>query len=269
MDLQLIDKELCESRVYRYSKNFNKFDGRDVANLLYITTLLTYMFTLDDETQDYGTTYARQTSQYGSYGTFRTHATDLYMLAYQISNPDNSHVKLSNSTESKKFINSLFFFPRAHLAFMSHLAHGKMTTAEAYSYLYRLENQLKIADAKYKRWRRLVLDWVDLKDIQKQLVIAQTIQEIRKYSVGSEMVIPLTSMLKDRSYQNSELAYSGAKEPSLTTKLAGAALGAYAANKIAPKVAQYAQTNPETFKQAATGLGAIAGYWAAGRKAVR
>lgn len=203
MDLQLIDNELCESRLYRYSGNFNNLDGKDIAKLLYLTTLTTYMLTLDDETQDYGLTYAKKTSQYGSYSLFRTHATDLYLLAFEVSNPKNKNVSLDNNSSSRDYLNKLNFQPRMHYKFVMDLGHNAATQSEAYSTFYRLEVQLKVNEASYKRWRRLILDWRNLKNIQKQLVVAQITQEFRRIGRGSELLIPLTSMLKDRNYVNS------------------------------------------------------------------
>ena len=42
------------------------------------------MFALDGKQQDYGTAYARKTTQYGSYAVFRTSATDIYMLGFAV-----------------------------------------------------------------------------------------------------------------------------------------------------------------------------------------
>ena len=39
MDLEFIGTELCESRLYRTTRNFSKFNGRDVADLLYLNTI--------------------------------------------------------------------------------------------------------------------------------------------------------------------------------------------------------------------------------------
>ena len=239
MDFQLIDKILCESRLYRYTHNFNQLEGKDIANLLYLNTLATYMLTLDDETHTYGINYAKTSSQYGNYSLFRTHGTDLYLLAYLVSNPDNDHIKLDRNIQSKKFLESLKFLPRMHWRFMTDVAHFNVHTYDAYSMFYRLETQLKITDGKYRRWRRLILDWNNLKDIQKQLVIVQIVQEFRRIGRGSELLVPLSNMLTDRHYGNYSVA-------------------------PAPEIVSVVPTEIGTGTK--TGLGAIADYWNSRRK---
>jgi hypothetical protein len=52
----------------------------------------------------------------------------------------------------------------------------------------------------------------------------------------------------------------------LQKKVGGAALGAVAGRYAAKKLTKLAKNKPNTLKKAGTGIGAIAGYWAAGRK---
>ena len=49
MDFQLIDQDLSESKLYRYTGNFARLSGRDIADLLYLQTLSVIMFTKDKE----------------------------------------------------------------------------------------------------------------------------------------------------------------------------------------------------------------------------
>lgn len=265
MDLQLVNKELSEARLYRYSHGFNKMDARQIANLLYLYTLAVYMLSRDEDYGQVGIDYAKLTAQYGPYALFRTHATDLYMLAYQVAHPDNRHTDVAG----KELFNKLMFNNRLHWRFMSDIANG--TVLEPSLYFYRLETQLKITDSRYKEWRRLLSDWDNLKYAQRQLIVAKILQELRHSGRGSELMVPLTNLVRDRdlktatvSYPDSR-AYTPDEKGSVAKGLVGAALGAYAARKLAPKVAQYAQSNPDGFKRTATGIGAIAGYWA-GRK---
>ena len=261
MELQLVNVSLCEARLYRYSNGFSGMDARQVGNLLYVYTLAVYMLSRDEDYHQVGTDYAQVTSQYGPYTLFRTHATDLYMLAYQLAHPYNSHSEISDTSGFGKFM----FNNRLHWRFIKDIADG--TVVEPHLYLYRLETQLKIQDSRYKEWRRLLSDWGNLKYSQRQLVVAKVLQELRKTARGSELLVPLTNLVRDRNLSLAKTSFPDTppEKTSLAKGLAGAALGAYAARKLAPKVAQYAQNNPEKFKTAATGIGAIAGFWA-GRK---
>lgn len=265
MDLQFIDVELSESRLYRTTRNFGKFSGPDVVDLLYLNTLITYMLTKDEAQRDYALSYLSKTTQYGNYALFRTHATDLYLLAYQVAHPKNNAVDLANQLLSGTFFDNIRFDDRDHWKFLRELVSMENTASgRATSFFYRLEQQLKIGNPRYKQLRRLVLDWGNLKYIQRQMVVANFANELRKKGVGSELLDNLNTMLKYREYN----VAPDVVEPGLGTKLAGAAAGAVAGRAIASKVATALGKDEDKYKKAGTGIGAIAGYWASGRKKV-
>lgn len=267
MDLQFIDKELCESRLYRTTQNFTKFNGRDIADLLYLNTLAAYMMTKDEAQRSYALGYLNKTTQYGNYTLFRTHATDLYLVAYQVSHPKNKTVDLQDSLISDRFLDGLNFDHRDHWKFLRDVtADSASVGGRATSFFYRLERQLKISNPRFKQMRRLILDWANLKYMQRQMVVATLAHEFRKKGLGSELLNPINTMLKYRDYRVSDETND---VPGLGTKLAGAAVGAVAGRTIGSKVATSLGKDEDKYKKAGTGIGAIAGYWAAGRRRQR
>ena len=261
MDLQLIDNEISEARLYRTTSAFGQLTGESVAELLYLNTLVTFMLYKDDAQSDYAQAYAKQTIQYGKYTLFRTHATDLYLLCYLASEPKSTHVKLRNFLQSQSHLNSLNFNKTTHWQFLQKIANGSITDTVASPYMFRLESQLKIKRSIYKQWRRLIMDWENLKYIQKQAVTAKIAQEFRRLGRGSEVMAPLTSMLKYKRYRvNTDM------KPSLTRRVAGTTAGAVAGRYVGKKVAQKFNKDVDKYKKVGTGLGAIAGYWASGRQ---
>lgn len=263
MELQLIDKEISEARLFRTSRNFANLTGRQVADLLYLTSLSVWMMAKDDKQESFAREYAKQSIQYGPYALFRTHATDLFLLAYQVSNPDNKNVSLKNSMESKRFLQSLKFNNRQHWMMIGKLARSNERNSEMFTYFMRLESQLKISNPRFKQWRRLITDWSNLKYIQRQMVVAAVIQEYRRYAKGSEMVSPLSTMTKYKKFSISD-KYSD--KPSTTKRVAGTVAGAVAGRYAGKKIAQATGKNVDKYKKYGTGLGAIAGYWASGRQ---
>jgi len=262
MDFQLIDQELCEARLFRASRQFSAFSGEDIAHLLYLDTMLTYMLAQDDDQAEFARKYAGDTAKFGTYSLFRTHATDAYMLAYQIAHPMNDHVKLKNAASSKKHLEGLQFQKRHHIMFMRKIQKAKDTRAEAITYLYRLEKQLKVTDARYRAWRRMIVDWPKLNYTGKQRIVAQVIQELRRRGAGSgrymEITYGLEPMLKKVKFRNIDKPKSDTGKK-IAGAVAGAIAGRYAADKIN-------KSSNKTAKNVGTGIGAIAGYWAAGKK---
>lgn len=263
MELELINQEISEARLYRTTNSFKNLTGRDIANLLYLQTLSLYMLLQDDSSEEYAVGYAKQSSQYGYYGLMRTHATDIYMLAYAVKNPENRYIKFKDNNQSKKFLNSCRFNERQFHYFLSRMGRRADKRNEALSFFMRLENQLKISDTRYKSYRRLVLSWGKLRYNSKQLAVTKLTQEIRRLGRGSELISPMTGMIKDRGLR----VASDYKEPrtSLTRRVAGAAAGAVAGRYLGKKIAQKTGGNVDKYKKAGTGIGAVAGYWASGR----
>lgn len=257
MELQLINQELSEAKLYRVTRNFGSLTGRNIADLLYLDTLGTYLLS-QTASKPFALDYAKKTTQYGPYSVFRTFATDLYMLAYQVSQPDNDHSNLKDEIASKKFLNSLQFDNRHHWRFVNEISRGKQVEKQAASYFYRLESQLKITDGRYKAWRREAIRAASLSTEKLKQLTTNISREIKRITVsgnGSEMVQALTAKPVDIK-KALRRAPNDASSPIRKTAgaLAGAAAGAFVANKLNKN------------KKAGAGLGAIAGYWAAGRK---
>jgi len=263
LNLKLIDKEISEARLYRTSRNFNALTGEDVTKLFYLTSLSTYMMLNDDKQIDFAKEYIKQTVQYGPYTLFRSHATDLYLLGHVIRDPDTRSITLKNPISSKQYLNKLNFDARKHYMFYMRLKNTTIKNTEFNSYFLRLESQLQIKDQKYKQWRRLVADWGNLKYTSRQLVVSRMLQEYRRLGRGSEMVSPLSTMTKYRDFKPSkyqEPTTSFAKRAAGT--VAGAAAGRYVGKKVAKKLGK----DIDKYKKYGTGIGAVAGYWASGRK---
>ncbi len=264
MDLQLINQELCESRLYRTTAQFKSLSGRDIADLTYLNTLVLYLMLQDDKQHDYASAYAKRTMGYGSYTLFRTHATDLYILGYAINDPDNKHLRYKNHGDSKRFLKTLNFNTQHHQLWLRKLSSSNDKRNEALTYYMRLERQLKIKDGRYLRWRRYVTDWGNLKFSNKQTVITKIVQEIRRIAKGSELMAPLNTMVKYRGH----VTKSDYEKPrtSFTRRATGTVAGAAAGRYVGGKIAQKTGASVSKYKKAGTGIGAIAGYWASGRK---
>ena len=263
-DFKLINQEISEARLYRGTGNFRKLTGRNIADLLYLNTLALYMLNQDNANSDYASSYARQTSQYGYFSLMRTHSTDVYMLAYAVNNPSNRYINFAKHRESEKFLKSLHFNERQFHAFMKKVSSRSDKRNEALSFFMRLENQLRIKDSRYKMYRRTILDWGNLRYSAKQVIATRMGQEIRRLGRSSELMTPLTKMMKSRNYH----VASDYKKPrtSFTKRAAGTAAGALAGRYVAGKVAKNLGKNVDKYKKAGTGIGAVAGYWASGRK---
>lgn len=264
MELLLVNEELAESRMYRATRAFSNLNGRDIADLLYLHTLMVYMLTQDRGQSKYGIEYAEATAQYSGYSSFRTSGTDLYTLAYAASNPESRHVHLDDANASKKFLLKLNFDKRAHWRFIHDLSRDDVSHTHASAYLFRLENQLKIKDSRYKNWRRIIVDWQDKTDSTHRSTAAKLKQELRRIAKYGELLVPLTNMSGYDDHK--DIFVPKLDTPTFGDKVKGAAIGAIAGRYVAAKIADKTGGDKAKMKQIGTGLGAIAGYWNAGRQ---
>lgn len=253
-EFQLINDELSESRLFRTTASFGNLTGRTIADLLYLNTLMMLMFIQDKEQRDYAVAYTRKTTQFGPFALFRTTSTDLYLLAFAMKYPD--HKSLNIKSKDEKFLNSCSFHNRRYYNFMRKMGTIEPTRSESGAFLIRLENQLKINNSLYKQLRRLILDWRDLKYSQKQLVVSKLLQQLRLKGRGGESFQHLVAMKRERQYGDAPKS-----DRSIAKTVAGTAAGAYVGSKVIPKL-----TKNKLSSRTGAGIGAIAGYWASGRR---
>lgn len=234
MDLQLVNTELTESRLYRNNAMGRRLTGEQVSRLLYLHTLAVYMLIQDGRTVKFARDYIRRTTSYGNYTLFRNTCTDLYALAYHVNDPDSRSLKLKQGADH---LERLKFDDRLHHRMLKQLADGRLELMG--SYLQRLYVQLRISDSRYGSWRREAVNWANLSRKRRQDILKQLGLEIHHTARGSELVPQL-----QRASSNSTLK-----------KAASAAAGAYVGRQAADKLGKN--------KNLGAGLGAIAGYWAA------
>lgn len=196
MNFQFIDVDLCESVLYYKSAGLSRFTGREIADGLYLNTLGLYLLYLDKETA-YAKKYAKKTRQFGTYALFRTHATDIYLLCYQILHPDNDHITMNNPIESKVLLNTMQLDRKYHLRFMQMLSIEDVNSATANSYFLRLETQLKISQSRYKLIRRNIVDWHSLSRQKQHRIITLLYAELRRQGNGSGIRSEIAQKLKE------------------------------------------------------------------------
>lgn len=184
MEFLLLDQDLCESKVWRNSNQFKKATGKEIANLMYLYTLSLYILS-QDKAHKFARTEAGKTVQYSNYALFRSHASDMYFLAYQILHPDNDHADLKNPVDSKRFLNRLKFKQDAHITFLRQIQNDTVSETRAEPYLFRLESQLQISDTRYKTWRRNAIAWAGLNNKEKQRMLTPLVQEFKRLAGGT------------------------------------------------------------------------------------
>jgi len=254
MEFQLINQELSEARLFRSSRNFGSFAGADIANMLYLNTLSVYLMSEIAALRPTAQDYAKKTAQHGGYALFRTQATDIYMLAYQVMHPNNDYANLRDPVNSKQFLDKLQFADKRHIMFMRSVSNQDAGPGYAHTFMQRLESQLRITDSRYKSWRREITGWDRASSAKQKATLKKIAQETTRLGKGtgrgSELLAPLQKTIAPAEKD-------AVSKPSVLARAAGVAAGAATGRKIASRI-----KDTPTSKNIGTGIGAIAGYWA-------
>lgn len=256
MDSQSGPSFLGESLLYRSSRGFGTFTGEDVAVLLYVNTLALCVALQDWSTARAAIKYTTQTSRRMNYSLFYQSCTDLYALAYMVSNPSSKRNLLADNAASTAHLRSLSFNPKMHVTAMMRLARSGFSASELATYLYRLEVQLSIKNAELKAVRRMIPNWGGTSQGARRsalMRIRRVLLTVGK-TPNQEMLKMLNRLRRVERFRHRGLRTPVAGIQTLGAVAAGAAAGAVVGNAVADK-----------YTVPAAGLGAIAGYWASRR----
>lgn len=256
MELQLVNKSICESKLFKNTSSFKNLTGEQVANLLYLNTLAVYLMTQDRHQSRFAKEYARKTGNNGPFVLFKTTATDLYMLAFQVNAPNNNSSSMPD--KEREYLQRLNFDNKRFQRTMLNLASGSLSDAESSAFLTRLERQLRVFKNRYKSWRRSILSWESVPKPARADLVRLLKRELQVLAPTGEIYPKLNTMVNYGNFDHVN------DKGSLAKKAVGIGLGAVAGAKLGSKLDRRKgrRLGSDKYKKAGAGLGAVAGYWA-------
>lgn len=254
MELQLIDT-LTESQLYRSNAMGKNLKSDSIADLLFLNSLSLTLMIQDKAQYNAAKQYAKKTTSYGNYLLFRNTATDLYTLAHHVKYPNTKSLKLADNKKGKDYLNSLRFDDKKHWQMMQRISRGDRDSIKVLSpYLMRLETQLNVP-SRLRSLRRDITNWSQSSQSKREKTVAKLADEMRRTGKTGELLRSIQTMNTYKQFAEPEK--SGVLKKAGNTVaggLAGAALG----NKIGTNLGK----DPDKYKKAGAGIGALAGYWA-------
>ena len=254
MDLQLLDT-LTESQLYRSNAMGKSLKSDSIAQLLFLNTLALTLMIQDRAQSKFAKEYASKTTSYGNYLMFRNAATDLYTLAHHVKYPDSKSLKLQDNKKGKDYLDTLKFDDKTHWKMMQRIARDDRNLINILKpYLMRLETQLRVP-TRLKSLRREITDWSSMSQNKRERAVAKLYDEMRRTGKTGELLRSIGTMKSYKQFDNPE--NSGALKRAAAT-IAGASAGAALGSKAGVKL----NKDPDKYKKAGAGIGALAGYWA-------
>lgn len=257
MELQLLDT-LTESQLYRASGMGKNLKSDSIAELLFLNTLAVTLMAQDKAQYNYAKQYAKKTTSYGNYLLFRNAATDLYTLAHHVRFPHSKSLKLQDNNKGEDYLGALRFDDKMHFKMMQRISRGERNLINTLKpYLMRLENQLKVP-SRLRSLRREITDWSTLSQSQREKTVGKLYDEMRRTGKTGELMRSIGTMNSYRQFDNPQ-------KSGVLKRAAIAGAGAVAGAAMGKKLATTLDKDPDKYKKAGAGIGALAGYWAGKR----
>jgi hypothetical protein len=143
---------VSEARVIRRQNDLQRYTFQDIQERVYVSFLALSLLKNNEATRSWAKGYADQTMAYGAFDIVRGSANDLHNLLAVLDGRKDILQKLKNKRDAEVSRQRSPFptlFAKRYLR--------KLT--DDYSFLYRLERELRIHNNRYRQIRRAIADW--------------------------------------------------------------------------------------------------------------
>jgi hypothetical protein len=197
-------KEITEARMTRTESNTRRLSYRDCCERAYLILLGLEMMRKFPQYSAEARKYARNTSRFANYDSFRASATDLYNFIYFIVGGDDAMQKLRDPEDAKDVREKTTLPQMAVNRYLSKIAQGQEPTASSEMFI-KLESVLRINSSNYKRIRRTVtnLDRANSRDIRE--AATKLLYAARARLRSSDFIQPLEALAADKDLETSRV----------------------------------------------------------------
>lgn len=220
-------KSLSESSLIRSEGSLKKFTARDVADYIFLYFMALEILRTEFDSAPFAVSYAEKTLAPGNIDSFRNTGTDLFLLIYTLfgKNNENAFKNLDNQQANEVFIKSLGFDWTQAKKYLNGINHGNQASSSDRQFLLKLDTMLQIKISDYKSIRRLVVEWAELEQQERQVVMTRLLLAFRTRIARSEILPEL-----ERIAKINRLEIPGVKNPEKDKPsnaiLKGASIGA-------------------------------------------
>jgi hypothetical protein len=200
--------DLNESALFRTRQQVQTTDARYMIDFAFINMLTLELLSNEYETAPLAQAYAAKTIQYQNFNNYQQAGTDLYIalnsiLTKNVSGGNHAAIQLNKLNVPYNKIKDYLI---------------KLSNGTSYPglnpFFFLLERSFDITNSNYKDLRRLIVNWSNLDNTQKKLVVTRLLQFYRTTAIRSELYQVLDAYAKS---QNLELKnVKNAEKPRLS-----------------------------------------------------
>lgn len=174
MKLAFLD-ELTEARMFRHRRDFEKYNNRELAELVMIVILICQAYHRDSHIRH----YLDETIAMGDFGQIRSSLTDLANVIAVLKQFNEYGIKLINTNIS---------FPEMQFKqYAREIINGNLSSSDAHRYLFAFEDFLKISSSDFKKLRRLALTWNEISNLDRREFRKIVVQHLNKTAMTMDL----------------------------------------------------------------------------------
>jgi len=211
MELNFINNELRESRLFRSSHELSNKTAEDIKNISFLYFLTLSIMSEEFSTATFAQDYLIKTFKHGSkFERASRTDTDLYWCLHIIFENQYQILKSSHEEENKMELEKINLDKFKVLQWVRKTIKATTTQSDTSRFLTILENSLKINNSDYKDLRRLISRWSDLSNQQRTIVCTRLLFALNRYARMSEIYPEFSNFVKGKGY-----LWKDAKDPEI------------------------------------------------------
>lgn len=229
--------DLTESRMFKTTSSFEKYNLRDINDLTFIYCCALEMLTHDFNFGVIAVEYAKHTLRQNGFSRRNIMSNDLYNLFWVLTN--RNFDILRPSTGNINLENHMGTISEYHARMFLRNIIKPNDPSYTRRYLLKMQSDLAIQESNMRSMRILVANWANNTTEQKSLVVTRMLQILRSRFHTSELLPILEKYAKLQDFEirekSKERKSSGGLWKDVLAGAAAIGAGAYAGKKLADR----------------------------------
>jgi len=198
-------KDIHESRMTRQAGTVKSLTYTDCCERLYLSVLILEILNQYAYFRNTAREYAKRTTGYDTFKSYRMSGTDLYNFAYFVNGDDEAMLKLKDPTSARNARNRTTL-PLAQLIGWLKTVRGSTAYPQTSQFLMRLESALKITNTEYRTVRRNITRYKALNTKDKQDTVTRLLIAARAKLRNSDLIDDLSKLAATNDLETARVA---------------------------------------------------------------
>ncbi len=227
--------DLCESRLISSKTSLKNWHTKKLSELAYLYFLGLHILLCSESEKTWARDYCKKAGGPNDFLTWRSAQNDLYVLLYALdSEPD----KEMDTPADIKELDKIKISPVMIRNWLRHVGVHETDASlkeETHKLFVRLDSMFHITDPSLKTLRRIIMDWKEADEKERQDTLVKVIQKIHDRAPSNSEILPHLKRLEAKNEKVEEVDESAIKWQLYTT-LESASSGATGAASVATVV---------------------------------